>query len=42
MINTLISSAQPGRAELVELVELNHPSQDGHHLPAAITVNRWA
>jgi hypothetical protein len=27
---------------LAELAELYHPGQDGHHLPAAITVNRRA
>jgi len=42
IIDTLVSSAQPGRVVLAELVDLNHPGQDGHHRPAAITVNRRA
>jgi len=42
MIVTPVSSAQPGRVGLVELVDLNHPGQDAHHLAAAITVNRRA
>ena len=42
MIVTPVSSAQPGRVDLVELVDLNHPGQDAHHLAAAITVNRRA
>ena len=42
MIDTLAQSAQPGRVDLAELVDLNHSGQDGHHRPAAITVNRRA
>ena len=38
MINTPVSSAQPGRVDLAKLVDINHPGQDGLHLSAAITV----
>ncbi len=38
MIDTPVSSAQPGRVDLAELVDLNHPGEDGLYLSAAITV----
>jgi hypothetical protein len=38
MIDTPVSSAQPGRVDLAKLVDINRPGQDGLHLSAAITV----
>ena len=37
MIDTPVSSAQPGRVDLAKLVDINRPGQDGLHLSAAIT-----
>jgi hypothetical protein len=38
MINTLASSAQPGRVDLDELVDVKRPGNDGLHISAVITM----